>query len=350
MTASSNERKDIRKHLPYTLFGKLYLNSRISIKNLERELGISHHTLSKYLKSYEKQYGLQYTLDINTTLLGFSEARILAIKFGQLPPIKLLRKVLSNDPFVQNAYLATGDFDLILHVIGLNHTEYNHWEFKFRVGFSHYKIRVKTSTLDDIVEGVIPIRSKLISNSREINQIEKNILKELLKNSRIKLKNLAERTEVSQMKALYVIRKLQKKGIIKQFTTTIQDPDKRIFLFYTVNSIPNENHHSDSFLKFVERIINDEQNDITTDYSVVCDTSGNFDSIYFCNFKDGMNLNKRGPNFLKDSWASEYPIIEQCILIELLVGKWPFNANRYIKWRIEMEEVENNPIRFEIYR
>ncbi len=99
---------------------------------------------------------------------------------------------------------------------------------------------------------------------------------------------------------------------------------------------------------FLKTIINGEQKDeVTTDYSVICDTSGHFDAVYFCNFKDGTTFNERGPNSLKRIWESESPIVEQGILTELITGKWPFNTNNYIKWPIELEEIERRPIKFE---
>lgn len=351
MTASTKERNKIEEHLPYDLLKRLYLDSRVSIKQLEKDFGISHHTISKYLKESENRYKLYYTLDIDTNLLGFSEARILGVKFERVPDLKLLQSVLSNDPFVQNAYLATGDFDLIMHVVGLNYIEYYRWEYKFRMGFSHYKPRLKVSTLNDMVEGFMPISSKLIPNSKGIDETEKKILIKLIENSRIKLKELSKTTKLSQMKLIYTIKKLKKLGIIRQFTTGIQDPDKRIFLFYSVVNTPNEDHHRKTLPKFLKNIIErGKKNEITTDYSVVCDTSGHFDAVYFCNFKDGTALDERGPNFLKKVWESELPVVEQGILTELITGKWPFNANNYTKWRVELEEIERKPIKFEIYK
>lgn len=173
----------------------------------------------------------------------------------------------------------------------------------------------------------------------------------LTENSRVRLKELSKTTKLSQMKLIYTIKKLKKLGIIRQFTTCIQNPDKRIFLFYTIVNIPNEDHHRYALPKFLDIIINGEQEkEITTDYSIVCDTSGHFDSIYFCNFENGTALNERGPNLLKKLWTSEYPVIEQAILTELITGKWPFNANNYVRWRTVMKDLSKKPPKFEIYK
>lgn len=351
MTATTKERNNIEEHLPHDLLKRLYLDSRVSIKQLGKDFGISHHTISKSLKESEDRYKLKYTVMVDTNKLGFSEERMVAVKFEKVPDIKLLKRILDNDPFVQNAYLGTGDFDLILDVIGLNSTEYSHWEFRFRMGFSNYKPKVKTTTLNHMIEGFFPVKSELIGRSKEINDTEKAVLMELIEDSRIKIKHLAKKVKLSQMKVIYAIKKLKERGIIKQFTTTIQNPDKRILLFYSVNAIPNQNHHPTLFLRFARKIINEEQNtNITTDYSVICDTTGCFDVIHFCNFKDGASFNERGPDFLKKAWEGEYPIIEQCVLTGLITGQWPFNTNNYENWRKYVINDETSPVKFDIYK
>ena len=350
MTASNKERKNIEEHIPHDLLKELYLNSRVPIKQLERILGISHHTLSKHLKKAEAEYELKYTLDIDPSLLGLSEARILAIKFEKVPDLNLLKRVLEKDAFVQNAYLASGDFDLILHVIGLNHTEYNYWSYKFRLSFCRYSPVVKVVTLDNMLEGFLPVKANLVNLSKEVNEVEKKLLIKLIDNSRIKIKDLSRVTKTSQMKTIYTIEKLKEKGIIKRFTTCVQNPSKRIFLFYTVTLMPNESHHPRLLLNFLNRIIDEEQpKQVTTDYSIECEVSGHSDLLFFCNFKDGTDLNNRGPNFLKKVWEIESPIVNQCILTEVITGSWPFNTNCYVKWKIELEKERDLQTKIKIY-
>jgi hypothetical protein len=109
--------------------------------------------------------------------------------------------------------------------------------------------------------------------------------------------------------------------------------------------IPNEDHHPTGLLKFLDKIIGEEDTkQITNDYSVVLDASGHSDLIYFCNFEDGNSMNERGPNFLKRVWASESPIIDQCVLTNVIVGKWPFNKNGYVKWSVEREGEKDEPL------
>lgn len=351
MTATYLERNRVGEKLPHALLEILYRDARTPIKLLVKELQISHHTISKYLAAYGERYGLCHTLDINTALLGFSETRIIAIKFeDRRPDIEILKTALAKEPFIQNAYTATGDFDLVLHVIASDHVAYSYWLYRFRLGFCRYKPRVKISTLDNTLEGFMPINGKLIEKSTKINIYEKKLILKLIENSRIKIKDLAKNTGSSPMRVIYSINKLKAAGIIKGFTTCIQNPEKRIFLFYGTTLIPNGDHHSTSLLKFLDRIITEERiAEATNDYSFVCETSGHFDIVFFCNFSDGNALSSRGPDFLKRAWASESPLVEQCVLTDVIVGKWPFNKNGYVRWSGEREGERKDPTPIKIY-
>lgn len=339
MTASLAQRKMIDGQLPHELLKRLYLNSRISVKQLGDELGMSDHTAAKYLSAYEKQYGLTYTLDLDMSLLGFSEARLIAIKFESgVPETKLLKRVLEKEPFVQNAYAATGDFDLLLHVVASNHMDFNYWLYRIRFGFCRYKPRVRVSMLDNMLEGFLPIRPGLLEKSDRISPSEKRLLRELIVNSRARVKDMAKAAKISEMKVIYTMNKLKNKGVIKSFTSCIQKPEKRIFLFYMASLIANEDHHPKSLMRFLDRVISEEdQTEATNDYAVECEASGASDILFFCNFRDGSTMSERGPDFLAKAWKSESPIVERCILTDAIVGRWPFSKNGYVRWAKEME-------------
>ena len=346
--------KNLRRDIPLTkleefIMYELYLNSRVAIDTLVKKSGIAHNTLLNKIQSLKNYYQLHFTTIIDTDLLGFSESRIIAIKFDKVPELNLLKTIFFKDKFIQNAYLTSGDFDLIIYVIGTNKTEYEHWEFTFRIGLSRFKPKLYTSTLNHPIEGFIPINSNLIYDSK-LKSHEKIILSELIKDSRIRIKTLAKIANISEMKVIYTIKRLRNSGIIKQFTTSIQKPDKRIYLFYSLNLTITEEHHPKLLLKLLDEIIdNENKSRVATDYSVVISTSGAFDSIYICNFDNGFIMDKRGPNFIKKIWSSESPIINTCNMVDVIVGQWPFNYNCYFKWKMEQDIEKKSPIRFKAY-
>jgi DNA-binding Lrp family transcriptional regulator len=312
---------------------ELYIDSRIPISALTEKIGISHQTVVKYVDELEKEYELIYTVDVDTSKLGFSEPRIITLKLEGMPDKEKLIQRFKSYRFVQNAYLAKGDFDIVMHVILPRNESYSGWEYTMRIELNRYNPRMKVATLNDFTEGFLPIREELIKMSNVLDKNEKKVLLLLVKNSRMKLKDLVKMSGLSQMKVIYSIKKMRKAGIIKRFTATIQTPGMGLFVFSGVSLIPTETHHS-NFLKqlLLEIISNEHKDNLPTDYSVVCDTSGHFDSVNFLCFANGDLMYKRGPELIKRLWSEEHPKLDSCILTEVLIGKWPFNSNNYVNW------------------
>ncbi|MCL5239383.1 MAG: Lrp/AsnC family transcriptional regulator, partial [Candidatus Marsarchaeota archaeon] len=242
MPASKKTQEFVEKELPYKLLAEMYKNSRKSLKGLGRSLKISYHTVSKSLAELDERYGLAYTLDLDTGKLGFPEGRIITIRFGERPELDILRQRVQKDIFVQDAYLAEGDFDLLLYVVGLSPREFIRWQWKFRIDFKKYRPLLRISTADLNVIGFFPVRNELIDASEKLSDTEKKVLQALNTNSRIKLKDLISKAKTTQMRVIYVLKKLTEAGIIRRYAALVQKPSKRIFMAYTMRFTPGENH------------------------------------------------------------------------------------------------------------
>ena len=105
--------------LGYRILREMYLNSRVSALRLSKKLHSNYYTVSKTLKELERANGLAYTLELDVRELGFLGIRVLAIKFEKAPDLKLLRKELQDDVFIQGAYLTKGDFDLLIYAMAM---------------------------------------------------------------------------------------------------------------------------------------------------------------------------------------------------------------------------------------
>ncbi len=177
----------------------LYVNSRIPISTLVKTLGISHQTVSKYIKELEEKYMLKYTLDIDFSKLGFSEHRIIAIKLDMIPDKEKLIERIKSYPFVQNAYLGKGDFDVIIHTLAPQNKNYTGWEYTMRIELNRYKPKIESGTIDNFVEGFLPINKNMIKINDKLTKNEKIILSLLIENSRISLKELVKQSKLTQM-------------------------------------------------------------------------------------------------------------------------------------------------------
>ena len=331
------------------LLSKLYIDSRVSVRKLSQEMNISYSRTSKALSELERRYRLNYTLDIDITKLGFTEDRIICIRFGEKPDPEKLKRYLESQPLVQNAYLAYGDYDLILHATALSKTDYLAFQFRTRVELSKYKPVFEQASLDDYAEGFLPVARNLINLSSSLSADEKRLLSLLVENSRARLKDMVRNTEFTTIKILYMVGKLKKKGVINKFTCTVQRPDKRIFMLYTVTATYVPAHKPKLQAEFLRSVIaGDGSGDLTSDYSVVCDTSGHFDSALFCNFTDTKAVSLMGPELMKRTWAIEKPVIKSCILSDVLKGGWPFQKNGYAKWKNVLGKIQKNPMKFDL--
>ena len=228
MPAELKLQEYVKNELPYRLLKELYKNSRVSLRGLARELGVSHHTVAKTLERLEREYDIAYTLEINEAALGFSEGKLITIKFETMPDRDKLVQRFRKDTFIQDAYLCTGDFDAILYVVGLTPQDFQRWQFNLRVDLSQYNPILKFSSVNDYTVGFFPLRNEIIQSSTVLTDTEKRILCLLNDNSRIKLSELIKMGKTTQMKTVYLLqKKFREKGIIKRVTALIQKPEKR---------------------------------------------------------------------------------------------------------------------------
>jgi DNA-binding Lrp family transcriptional regulator len=323
-------KKYIDKELPYNILMHMYENSRASLKSLGRSLGVTFPTVARTLKELEQKYSIVYTLELSETALGFTEGRVITIKFENAPDIDMLKKRFTNDIFVQEMYLASGNFDLLMYVVGLTNKDFIAWQFKLREDLGTYKPSLKIATADHFSIGFFPLRNELIDESKALSEIEKRILKLLNDNSRMKLGDLIKKSHSTQMRVIYTIKKLQERGIIKRFTALTQNPDKRILLAFTVLLTPTKKH-DELVLKFLQELVKEDLHEATNDYCIVVDTVGAYDILNINTFEKGETVPKRGPDLVQSLWISEDCKIEMAILTDLLIGKYPFHLEKYTR-------------------
>ena len=340
MRKARENKEYVEKELPYRLLTEMYKDSRRSLKELGRELHISYHTISRTLSQLEEKYKLAYTLDLDIKKLGFSEGLVITVKFEEKPEFEYLKQRFEKDPFVQDAYLAEGDFDLLLYIVGLTPEDLMVWQWKLRIELRKYKPLLKMSTVEAYGFGFFPLRNALIEISEKLSPSEKKILKELNENSRTKLKTLVLKSKVTQMKTIYAIQRLKQDQIIKKFTCLTQEPSKHIFLAFAINFLPDEIHKK-RLIVFWNNLVKENMHAATSDYSLECDVVGAYDTVYVCTFENGEHLSAMGPDLHKALFSGELLRIEKGVLTGVLVGKWPFHLDDYEFARKRLARLEN---------
>ncbi|MDE1828178.1 MAG: Lrp/AsnC family transcriptional regulator [Candidatus Micrarchaeota archaeon] len=335
MPAKRETQEYVKSGLPYDILREIYKDSRVSLQELGRRFNISYHNIAAALKELEKRYDIEYTLELDEAALGFTEGRIITIKFeNPAPSIDFLRERFTKDIFVQDAYLATGDFDLLLYVVGITSKDFKAWEWRLRMDLGEYRPVFKSSIMDEKSIGFLALRSELIKESPILSNSEKKVLMLLNNNSRARLKEICEKCKIKNpMHVVYILRKLKEKGIIKKFSALTQKPDKKIISAYGLRLIPTKEHHHKFFINFAKELLNETASEITNDYCFIADVTGAYDGMYLCTFEDGERLSKRGPDLIQRLWAVESPRIDRAMLTYLIIGKWPFHLEEYESYK-----------------
>jgi len=333
MPAPLEKQAYIKNELPYELLKALYNNSRLSLRDLAKQHGVSHHVVSSLLKRLEKDYGIVYTLDLDENKLGFANGRIVTIKFKNKPDIEIIKEKLINDPFVQDLYLADGDFDLIMHVSGITEEEFKVWQWHVREYFNKYMPLLRTSTLTTKYVGFMPLRNKAIMNSPNLSEFEKKVLTILNENSREKISEIAKKVKVRDLdKVIYVIKKLKERGIIKRFTAITTKPGKSIIQAFGATINPS-NNHLNYVINFYNEVVREEKHQFTSDYFLITDAVGYFDIFYIANFGRGEDAEKRGAEMYKKIFADELLVVEKAIITDILTGYLPQHIDTFEEWK-----------------
>ena len=326
--ASRKTREYVEKELPYKLLMCIYENSRASLKELGRKAGITYHVVASTLEKLEKEYNIKYTLHLDEEKMGFSGSRIITIKFGNPPNIDYLKALLQKDSFVQNAYLATGDVDLLLHVVGLNEQDYGVWQYKLRMDMADYKPAMSSAVVYSNLVGFFPLRNELVEKCDVLSDVEKRVLKLLNENSRMRLSEIIKKAKVSQMRVIYSIKKMKEMGIIKRFTALSQNPQKRLIVMYAHSQTFNDKHIA-TRRRYWEEMMTEDFHEGVNEYVFAADVVGSYDGVYICVFENGETMLKNGSERIRRLSEFGEPIIRSAMLTDLLTGKWPFHLEEY---------------------
>ncbi len=94
----------------------LSMNARTSFAHSGKLVGLSPSAAYARVKKLEKKYGIRYLAEIGMHKLGFIEFIVFAKFTEQHPSLEELKKTVSDEPKVQFAAMAKGDYDLVMYI------------------------------------------------------------------------------------------------------------------------------------------------------------------------------------------------------------------------------------------
>ncbi|MEM0075876.1 MAG: winged helix-turn-helix transcriptional regulator [Conexivisphaerales archaeon] len=196
-------------------------NSRASVSDLSKKLGISRYFIGKYIASLEEKLGLKYTLELDYKLLGFSSMHVMYLNFSKKPRPEVFDTLIPKSIRIQFFATTKGDFDTIAFAVSKNPIEYSQLEVALQASLIDYGAEVHSAEVTLMRFGFVPISNALLATADGIADDIKKLLMALNENSRQELSSLSKATGMSVGMTKYYMAKLEKAGIIKRYTAVI---------------------------------------------------------------------------------------------------------------------------------
>ena len=228
---------------------ELSTDARIGIKKLANKVNISQGKISRRLKYLEKEFEIEYILEVNTERLGYS-GYVVLVKFDSMvPKVANARIALENEPYIQFAAMLNENY-MIIYMLAENSSELTTAISKIRDLSPFFNCKSEWY-ISPIFEGYgfIPLRDVFLKfienkvwhrtkeslrpNKNQILYREYKTLTVLNKNSRSDFNYLDKINNFTDGTTYYTFRKLLDKKII--IRTTIN-----MALFNSRNLIINE--------------------------------------------------------------------------------------------------------------
>lgn len=203
-------------------------DARLSNSQIAKKIGLSKPAVEYRLRRFEKNHIIfQYYTIVDFTKLGYSQYKIY-FKF-QNTALEDEQKIISHwNKSNSSVWVAQirGKWDLAVSVLAKSNFEFGKVLSEFMNKFSKFILEK-----DVLLTEYSPIYAReyltetkhsefvygIPSKIYELDNTDKKILKELSKNARINIVDLAEKTKLSRDIINYRVKKLTKEGIIVQY-------------------------------------------------------------------------------------------------------------------------------------
>ncbi|MCL4388539.1 AsnC family transcriptional regulator [Candidatus Marsarchaeota archaeon] len=217
-------------------------NGRASAVEIARKLGLKPSMVGYRMKRLKQIYGIKTTINIRPTTFGFQRFMVLAKFNSAKPSSKVLKEILGEEPRIQLALLASGDFDLIIYFVAedIENVEKMLYRIRSDARIAYLDSVWNVSYLYEYYGWYVPIREKFFellesrvwhrtkdSPRRKPNELlpsEYIVMKEMSKDASKKLAEIDEQYGLAKGNADYTYRKLLKNETIQSCTICMENP------------------------------------------------------------------------------------------------------------------------------
>lgn len=307
-----------------TLLRALSNDSRVSIRDLTELAHCSRITATKELKKLKKEYDIKFSIEANEDALDLIQRHLLILRFDKKPKLKDLAEIFKDDPYVDNVYLCEGDFDLIIHAVTSDPMSYIVWESLLPGKLGDYGINIYPSELMNTNFGYFPVASTTITRfARGVDDKDRALLMLLAEDSRISLSGLARALKISRNTLYYRLFAL-KKGMIKRFTLSVNNPPFGYILAYVVNYRFNKTSHNRSIRMMEYYKSYDERFPFLNTFQLLAPMSGSYRFFGMGLFDNKTDAVKNAVIAHREIFNQENPDIKYAKVTGIVKGAFPF--------------------------
>ncbi len=310
----------------------LSMNSRLPISKIAKLSNIKEQYSYSRITALEKNFGIDYILELNVQKFGFTTYLILVKFEDNIPTPNELKEVLAHEYRVQFAATSRGDYDLLIYLLDENSVkaEDDLWKIMSGNTLNKYKARWYLIPFGQI-NSFVPLRQEFvgtITNKRQDNEIystfkvkynklknrEAILLKEMNNNASIDFAKIDSKYKLSNGAARYTYYSLVRDGTIIRPTISIKNLQMLylgVLIVYTTDP--------KSVLETRDKLLFDEleYGQVTNKYALIGNISIPEGIMLFSPILEEGDLDKYIAN-LKRSFKGT--IITSLIITNILVG------------------------------
>lgn len=320
-------------------------NSRTSVSHLTKVAHCSRITAAKEVKKLVQAFDIRSGIEVNEDALGLIQRHLLVVKFNKKPELGQLIKMFKDDPYVANAYLCDGDFNLIIYAVASDPMKYIVWESLLPGKLGDYEVNIYPSELMHTNFGYFPTTKSIINRFMvNVDEEGRKLLALLAEDSRKSVSELAKELNMSRTTLHYRIFTMHKAGLIKRFTISINKPPLDYIMAYAVNYRFNRTSSSRSVRMMEYYKTYDEHPPILSTFQLLAPMSGSFRFLGIGLFRDRADAVRGAISAHKQIFNQEHVSIRHARIIGIVKGSYPFRSldieSNYTRFKWNEEDLK----------
>jgi DNA-binding Lrp family transcriptional regulator len=304
---------------------ELSKDSRISLSSIAKLTGCSYVTVGKIINKLTEKFDIKFVLELDLTKLGFLQRHLLMVKFSRKPPEEWLEAIFKRDKNVHAAYLADGQFDLVIFAAESNPINYALWESVLKQELSDYGAVLSSSDLAYFSFGYMAVDHSFIDDiTVPMKKNEKLLLNLLNENSRISYSELARQLKLTEPTIRYKTFNLVKKGIIRRFTIAVQKPPQEYTIGFFERWASTRKFEERAALSRKYRMDFDQGIPILTTFQMSAPLTGSYGNFIMGLFDNKKDALENSIEKQKEIYRAENYEVKYAKIIRPLKGIFPF--------------------------